>query len=213
VSEPIPERLVGIWQRESITLAGAPGLPSGPFETATVRWFQAWTRYADLRIPKGPPAPFCEEEAFGGRQRYTAPRLCFFHDLDRSGRLAEDAGDLAWESDDVLLETGTFEFEGHTCRYTERWRRASVRDPVVVVHEARGGDDVLEGLCIRIDDARLLLRSRGGRLCAREDRLTAEGCRTVAGLDDAGPGPEDSEPGWTLVEDRAGPGRILPASE
>lgn len=200
MSDAVPERLIGIWQREHITLEGAPGLPSGPFETATVRWFQASTRYADLRIPNGPPAPFCEEEAFGGRQQYDAPRLRFFHDLDRSGRLAEDEGELAWQSDDVFLEMGTFEFEGRTCRYTERWRRRSTHEPDVVVHEAHGAKGELEGLCIRIDDARLLLRSRGDRLRAREDKLAAEGSRTIAELDDAGPGPECPESGWTLIE-------------
>ena len=200
MSDAVPERLVGIWQRESITLEGAPSLPPGPFETARVRWFQGRTRYADLRIPKGPPAPLCEEEAFGGRQQYVPPRLRFFHDRDRSGRLAEDEGDLAWESDDVVLETGTFEFEGRSCRYTERWVRASAHDPVTLVHEARGAGAGLEGLCIRIDGARLLLRSRGGRLCAREDRIGPEGVRSVARLDDAGPGPDVPEGGWALVE-------------
>lgn len=195
----IPETLVGIWQRESVELEGAPGLPRGAFETARVRWYQARTRYADLRIPSGPPAPFCEEEAFGGRQRFEAPRLTFLHDLDRSGRLADDEGDLAWEGE-VLVETGGFEFEGHPCRYTERWRRVSGIEPVATVHELRTAEGDLEGLCIRIDDARLLLRMRSGRLCAREEKLESDGIRMVSSLDDAGHGPDDPDSGWALVE-------------
>jgi len=69
-----------------------------------------------------------------------------------------------------------------------------------VVHEARGPGDVLEGLCIRIDDAQLLLRSRGGRLGAREERIGPDGIRAVASLDDAGPGPDDPAAGWSLLE-------------
>ena len=141
----IPEALLGLWERESVTLEGAPGLPEGPFEAARVRWFQARTHYADLRIPRGAPVPFAEEEAFGGRQRFRAPRLRFLHELDRSGRLAEDEGELTWDGA-VLLESGRFDFAGRACRYWERWVRRSRPNPLLSVHGLRGEDGALAGL-------------------------------------------------------------------
>jgi hypothetical protein len=188
----VPAWLVGIWRRESIELSGAPDLPSGPFETAAVVWFQSRTRYADLRIPRGGPAPFSEEEAFGGRQHWNAPRLRFAHELDRSDRLADDEGDLELRHEaggEVLLEAGTFVHGGRSCRYVERWRRATPPDPVLEVHELRGADGDLDGLSLRIHDEALLLRCREGLVCARHERADDAGRTTIAALGDPGPAP------------------------
>ena len=195
----IPDALLGLWERESVTLEGAPGLPEGPFEAARVRWFQARTYYADLRIPHGAPAPFAEEEAFGGRQRFRAPHLRFLHELDRSGRLGDDDGELTWDGG-TLLESGHFDFEGRACRYRERWVRRSRPDPALTVHTLHAEDGALAGLCVQVDDARLLLRSVNGRVAAREERLDPDGAETIAALDDAGPAPEDLTVGWNRVE-------------
>ncbi|MEE4382119.1 MAG: hypothetical protein V2J02_09015 [Pseudomonadales bacterium] len=195
----IPDALLGLWERESVTLEGAPGLPEGPFEAARVRWFQARSYYADLRIPHGAAAPFAEEEAFGGRQRFRAPRLRFLHELDRSGRLGDDEGELAWDGA-ALLESGSFEFAGRACRYRERWVRRSRPDPALTVHTLHAEDGALAGLCVQVDDARLLLRSVNGFVAAREERFGPTGPETVAALDDAGPGPEDRTAEWQCVE-------------
>ena len=192
---------MGIWRRESIELTGAPDLPEGPFEAADVVWFQGRTRYADLRLPQGPAAPFSEEEAFGGRQRWDAPRLQFLHDLDRSGRLAEDAGDLELVPDpagDLLLETGSFVHDGQPCRYLERWRRATPPTPDVRVHELRSADGGLAGLCLHIHDQRLLLRRITGEVRARHTHV--ETGRTIGSLGDPGAPPGQGADPWRCLE-------------
>jgi len=196
----VPAWLVGIWRRDNIELSGAPDFPVGPFETASVVWFQGRTRYADLRLPLGPVAPFSEEEAFGGRQHWADPRLRFGHELDRSGRLAEDEGDLELRGE-VLVETGTFIHAGRPCRYVERWRRMTALAPAVEVHELLGGDGRIDGLCLRIEAERLLLRRCAGGVCARHDRVGS--AVTIGALGDPGPPPGSGsghEPAWRCIE-------------
>lgn len=183
----VPAALVGIWRRESVTLAGAEGLPVGPFETSDVLWFQARSRYADLRIPRRVAAvrtnPFVTAEAFGGRQRWRPPRLCFLHELDRCGTLADDEGELAWEGE-VLLEHGTFEFDGRRCTYLERWLRVTAPDPATEVRELRAADGTLTGLAVRVAGEELLLGRHHGVVSAARRRVETQDSRPLACLGD-----------------------------
>jgi hypothetical protein len=183
----IPPALVGVWRRESVTLAGMRGLPEGPFETSDVLWFQARSRYADLRVPHAgdasPATPFATAEAFGGRQRWRPPCLRFQHELDRCGTLADDEGELAWEGD-TLLECGTFELDGRECTYLERWVRVSAPGPATRVRELRSADGVLEGLAVRVAADELLLRRHGQSVSAVHRVHEARGPRQLASLGD-----------------------------
>lgn len=190
----VPDRLVGIWTRQSVELSGAPSLPEGPFERARVVWFQAPTRYADLRLPFADPLPLCTEEAFGGAVRWAAPHLHFNHAIDRAGGIADDVGELRFDAG-ILFESGTFEFEGRTCAYVERWQRASARDARVEVFEHFEGDR-LDGLCVHIADETLLLRTVDGEVVAAH----ARGPKLLRAVGDPGEAPRSTEDGWRRVD-------------
>lgn len=154
---PIPDELLGVWRRESIQLIGAPGIDSAPFETAEVYWFQARSRFADLRIPRRSGVPLSDAEAFGGTQTWQPPSLRFHHALDRSGKPGADQGDLSWDGA-TLVEHGTFEVDGEHCQYVERWTQtiaSTGRD--IRVWEGVSDEGVLKGLAIRIADQQLVL--------------------------------------------------------
>ena len=190
----VPDRLVGIWTRQSVELSGAPSLPHGAFERARVVWFQAPTRYADLRLPFADPLPLCAEEAFGGTLRWAEPLLHFNHAIDRSGGLTDDVGELRFDAG-VLFESGSFEFAGHTCSYVERWQRASARGAHVEVFERFDGTR-LDGLCIHIADETLLLRCIGNEVTAAHTR----GRTLLRAVGDPGEAPRSAEDGWLRVD-------------
>lgn len=205
-----PETLIGIWHRQSIARSGVPGQTEEAIEHSDVWWFQARTRYADLRIPRsgtGHGDPFVTPDAFGGRQSWLAPRLRFHHELDRHGRFATDQGDLAWDGD-TLVETGTFEHGGTLCTYTERWVRASPRAAAVQVWELRDsgapGPGRLRGLSVRIGDRELLLVDDGHEVAAAHRRVGAAGRALLAHLGTAAdlldPADADDRSGWRCIE-------------
>lgn len=192
---PIPDALLGIWQRVSVSVRGHPTLDETPAETCDVCWFQGRTRYADLRVPRssGSGGPLSGAEAFGGRQHWAPPRLRFHHDLDFSGSLAEDEGDLAWDGA-TLVETGPILLDGVRCEYTERWVRASPVGALIGVRERHTAAGIVDGLAIRIGDEELRLTaaptpSGPGRVAAERVRLGPDGSRRIIrGLGD-GPAP------------------------
>lgn len=191
----VPERLVGIWTRQSVELSGRPALPRGAFERARVVWFQAPTRYADLRLPFADPLPLCAEEAFGGAVRWAEPQLYFDHAIDRAGGIRDDVGEIRFDAG-ILFESGTFEFEGYTCSYVERWQRASARGAHVEVFEHFEGDR-LDGLCIHIADETLLLRETDRTVSAAHHR----GRTLLRAVGDPGEAPRSADEGWRCVDD------------
>lgn len=198
---PVPADLIGIWRRESILLIGVEGIPEVPRETADVIWFQARSRYADLRLPRAPGAgPLSAAEAFGGGQTWRAPRLHFHHELDRSGGFGDDQGVLSWDGA-TLLERGEFVSAGVVCRYTERWVRTTPYLTRAQVWERRGAADALTGLALRIAEQELVLTLTDGEVCAAYRRRSPDGLKVLARLGSSPAVAGELSADWRCIED------------
>lgn len=121
-----PDRFTGAWRRTSIAVDGAD-----PVVGAEVRWVQAGDHYADLRIPVAPEEP---PVCFAGTTTWDDPDLRWAHELDLDPAGGEDVGAITDDGDD-LVETGSFERDGRTVPYVERWERLAGGDGAVLALE------------------------------------------------------------------------------
>ena len=107
---------VGVWQRQSIAVAG-----SEPFEDSHVFWLQAGGYFADVRWPisdeSGIPV-----SAFAGKVQWNAPRMRFIHEVDLTKEFTEDVGTLTL-TDERLSEKGMVTVEGKDIHFEEVWTR------------------------------------------------------------------------------------------
>jgi hypothetical protein len=117
-----PDLLHGAWTRRSVSIGGGPA-----FETQTVVWLQAGTRYADLRVPFHPEA---DERCFAGRSGWDGDRYRWTHRLDLEGTetaAGDDTGELTWE-DGAVVERGMFPTADGVVPYEEAWVRLPEAD-------------------------------------------------------------------------------------
>ena len=125
--QPVPEHLVGLWRRLSVTT------PVGTDTTTEVYWLQTSSAYVDLRIPAGRPD-------FSGCRDYedlNAEQLAWLATQQGfAGRLAveEDVGswhrDLDFQPPSPVADVGRFQFHergmtetGVLQDYSEEWVR------------------------------------------------------------------------------------------
>jgi hypothetical protein len=107
---------VGVWQRQSIAVAGGE-----PFEDSHVFWLQAGDYFADIRWPisdeSGVPV-----SAFAGKVQWNAPRMRFVHEVDLTKEFTEDVGTLTL-TDGRLSEKGKVTVDGKDIHFEEVWTR------------------------------------------------------------------------------------------
>ena len=113
---PTKDDLVGIWQRESITIDGAE-----PVEDSVVYWLHAGDFYADMRWPIS-SLDDSKKSAFAGAANWSAPYMSFSHELDYTDDIQEDVGHLSVFRG-KLLEHGEVKISGQTIKFQETWRR------------------------------------------------------------------------------------------
>lgn len=110
----LPLEFHGAWVRSGIAVGG------GPFaEDTVVWWLQGPSLHADLRTPVAGDG---EVTCFTGMTSWSEGELTWTHDLDLAPWGTADVGTVTWDGTD-LLESGSFERDGRTVPYTERWRR------------------------------------------------------------------------------------------
>jgi|HubBroStandDraft_4_1064222.scaffolds.fasta_scaffold574065_1 hypothetical protein len=190
-----PDLLHGAWMRRSVSIDGGPG-----FETQSVVWLQAGTRYADLRVPFHAAAG---ERCFAGRSGWDGDCYRWTHRLDLEGTdtaAADDTGDLTWE-DGAVVERGIFPTPDGAVPYEEIWVRLPDADGPWQVLEAPHACLVRVGRhSITVVDR----RAGGGRFaaCYRVQRsgrwrieLAIGEATPVAAL----PAPGDVPRDWRLV--------------
>jgi hypothetical protein len=111
----IPPTLCGVWQRESLSLAGGE-----PREDSRVVWLQTTGGgFADVRVPIGERG---QAVAFAGYAEWSAPKMTFHHVLDLDLPGSPDVGTLELDGD-RLTESGEFALDGKSLRYQEIWAR------------------------------------------------------------------------------------------
>ncbi len=155
--DTVCNELIGVWKRQSIAINNEPA-----FEDSQVFWVQSASRYGDIRVER--PGNAVEPESFAGALEWHDPDLTFHHELDLSGRVAEDTGHLEDMAEDDLYESGSVVIEGNTIRFREHWQRQTRPDPAWEVYESRDSGRLL-AIGIRVDDHMLLIahtRSSGG---------------------------------------------------
>lgn len=195
----IPNEFVGIWRRESILVTGIEGLPKEPFEDTDVLWFQARTRYADIRIPRKENSPSATAEAFAGRQTWRAPHLHFQHELDRNRNFGLDEGKLDWDGE-TLVETGKFDIAGARGEYLERWARCTPLLVATEVWERRQADGSLSGILVRIAEQQLLLMATADEVLAEHRLIEPTETKILAQLGSANIRDQVSSPDWRCIE-------------
>lgn len=190
-----PDRFTGTWRRTSISIDGA--LPSEPAE---VVWIQVGDVYADLRVPHHPGEPV---GSFAGTTSWEAPSLRWSHELDLVTGGTDDVGAITGEGDD-LVESGTFELDGRTVPYLERWRRQPTGAGEVLALRRSDG----HGILVRSDDHAITVcddRHSGGAHLACYRTCTAGTWSAVlvlgAGSTSLPEPPEvPSGAGWVLLD-------------
>jgi hypothetical protein len=120
----LPVELVGAWRRVGLVIDGARRV-----DYCDVLWLQSADWFADIRtrIQPGvgpsaddPHAPFATEFSFAGTTEFTDPMLHWIHTLDSRGEAAPDENPVAWQ-DELLVESGSFEWQGRLVPFVEEW--------------------------------------------------------------------------------------------
>ena len=149
MTDVVPGEFVGVWQRESLQINGAP-----PFEDSHAIWLQTPSRYADIRVSQ--PNGSSLSEAFGGSQEWHAPALTFHHSLAFSVRLTQDIGSMSWDGE-TLIEEGSAVYNGVNIDFRERWIRCTALAPDYQALEAHDDNDSLVAIALQIDDHAVLI--------------------------------------------------------
>ncbi len=191
----VPERFVGVWLRQSISLDGSP-----PGEHEQVVWLQTSSTFADLRIPKQDDGSAVE--AFSGSTHWDGEMLSWLHELDWHGTFAgNDQGLIDWD-DAVMVERGTMAARNEAgdpicIDYVERWAAVPSGEPNVALDGRSSGAIAIH---VRMGAWALTQARRGARFGARLERPGAPVVHIGdASLSAASPG----HPAWSWTE-RAG---------
>lgn len=105
---------VGVWQRQSIAVAGRD-----PFEDSHVFWLQAGEYFADIRWPKRDDS-HAKVSALAGTVKWDSPVMHFHHEIDLTKEFLEDAGTMFFENEQ-LHEKGKVSFQGREIEFEEIW--------------------------------------------------------------------------------------------
>jgi hypothetical protein len=120
----LPVELVGAWRRVGLVIDGVRRV-----DYCDVLWLQSADWFADIRtlIQPGvgpsaddPHAPFATEFSFAGTTKFTDPMLHWIHTLDSRGEAPPDENPVAWQ-DELLVESGSFEWQGRLVPFVEEW--------------------------------------------------------------------------------------------
>ena len=130
--------MTGGWQR--ITIAIGDGEPT---EDSTVWWLQAPSRHADLRTPLEQDTG-AEPMCFAGTTSWAEPSLTWTPALELTPSVFLDIGEIGWDGDD-MMEAGSFEADGGSVGYVERWRRLPGSEGPLLALEREGGRIVRAG--------------------------------------------------------------------
>jgi hypothetical protein len=150
----LPENLVGVWQRESIQIND-----DIPYEDSRVLWLQTPYRYADMRVPIADAR--VDQVAFAGGQLWSEPLLTFNHELDYSGSFPDDVGILSWDKE-TLVESGSVDVPNGKINYVERWHSCTPNITVCETWEARGSDDALQAIALKVGEYAMVMTSLSG---------------------------------------------------
>ena len=158
----IPEELVGVWRRISLSMGDEP-----PSENSRVVWIQVRARFADIRtFIEGAPGG-AESKSFAGHSSWDAPRLTFHHAIDLD-EPSEDVGVLSWRGGD-LVESGEIESKGQRIKFEEVWRRTPLEGNALLALEAQserlpsGRTHALEGALVRVGAHAIAIADRRPR--------------------------------------------------
>jgi hypothetical protein len=136
--------LMGVWQRESISVAGGD-----PYEDSNVLWLYTGDYFADVRWPRlGQPA--VATSAFAGRAFWEPPEMHFMHEVDLTKEFTEDVGYLSL-LDDQLIEAGQVVVDGEVIQFQEVWSPTikATRENCLV---ASRSDDLGVGYIVKVCD-------------------------------------------------------------
>lgn len=120
----LPVEFVGAWRRVGLVIDGVRRV-----DYCDVLWLQSADWFADIRThiqPRvgpsadDPHAPFATEFSFAGTTEFADPMLHWIHTRDSRGEAPPDENPVAWE-DELLVESGSFEWEGRLVPFVEEW--------------------------------------------------------------------------------------------
>jgi hypothetical protein len=121
---PLPDEFFGAWRRVGLIIGGVRRV-----DYCDVLWLQSPDWFADIRthIQPGvgpsaddPHAAFCGELSFAGKTEFTPPKLHWIHALDSRGEAPPDQNSVSWQ-DELLVESGSFEWQGRSVPFVEEW--------------------------------------------------------------------------------------------
>ncbi|MET0698710.1 MAG: hypothetical protein ABWY93_03515 [Mycobacterium sp.] len=120
----LPVEFFGAWRRVGLIIDGVRRV-----DYCDVLWLQSPDWFADIRthIQPGvgpaaddPHAAFSGELSFAGKTEFTPPKLHWIHTLDSRGDAPPDQNPVSWQ-DELLIESGTFEWQGRVVPFVEEW--------------------------------------------------------------------------------------------
>ena len=107
---------VGVWQRESISIAGGDA-----FEDSDVLWLHAGNHFADLRFPLA-EKDTATTTAFAGPAHWQSPDMRFEHEVDLTKVFTQDVGSMSF-IDAKLIEKGQVTLDAKIIKFEETWFR------------------------------------------------------------------------------------------
>lgn len=122
-----------------------------PYEDSLVLWLQAGCWYADIRVNLSSDEVY---SGFGGVIWWRAPKLWFQHLINISGELSDqDIGEIEL-TDFGCYERGTFDMDGQTRNFEEKWLCQQSQSTRVFTLFQRGQ---LKGLEVQSDQYCILM--------------------------------------------------------
>ena len=176
----VPRELTGVWRRCALWINGTRRV-----DYNDALWLQAHDWFADTRIPvdaerapqSGPDAVFARQRFFAGVAVWRAPVMTWDHRIDARQPSRPDTARLELKGN-LLLEHGTFEYDGHQVNFLEEWVRLSAPGDRPVVRRSPAG------LWIAVGEWALQVRDTrpSGSLTAARQVRTPAGWQTVVRL-------------------------------
>ncbi len=120
----LPVEFIGAWRRVGLVIDGVRRV-----DYCDVLWLQSPDWFVDIRThlqpgvgpsADDPHSAFAAEFAFAGTTEFIDPRLRWNHMLDSREAAPPDENPVAWQ-DDLLIETGAFEWQGRLVPFIEEW--------------------------------------------------------------------------------------------
>jgi hypothetical protein len=122
---PLSVEFHGAWRRVGLIIDGVRRV-----DYSDVLWLQSPDWFADIRtdIQPGvgpaaddPHTAFASELSFAGKTEFIDGQLRWVHDLDSRGDDAPpDQSPVSWQ-DKLLIETGSFDWDGREVPFVEEW--------------------------------------------------------------------------------------------